>query len=86
MPSEVDAVRLQYDRLAKTYDRRWRSYVDATLHAVVSGIPFRGQERVLDIACGTGELERLLLARCPGLHIIGTDLSRATCWGGRWPN
>ncbi|HEV3443042.1 MAG TPA: methyltransferase domain-containing protein [Gemmataceae bacterium] len=76
MPSEIDAVRQQYDRLATKYDRRWRSYVDATLQAVADCIPIRGQERVLDVACGTGELERLLLARWPALQVAGTDLSR----------
>jgi ubiquinone/menaquinone biosynthesis C-methylase UbiE len=34
-----------------------------------------GDERILDIACGTGALERLLLTRWPSLHIVGTDLS-----------
>ena len=75
MPSEVEAVRRQYDRLANSYDRRWRAYVEVTLHAVVEGVGFAGHERVLDIACGTGELERLLLARWPALQIVGTDIS-----------
>jgi ubiquinone/menaquinone biosynthesis C-methylase UbiE len=75
MASDVEAVRQQYDRLAISYDRRWRSYVDVTLHAVANAVSFRGQERILDIACGTGELERLLLARWPALQIVGMDLS-----------
>jgi ubiquinone/menaquinone biosynthesis C-methylase UbiE len=75
MPPEVEAVRRQYDRLANSYDRRWRSYVEVTLHAVADSVRLRGSERTLDIACGTGELERLLLAHGPGLQIVGTDIS-----------
>jgi ubiquinone/menaquinone biosynthesis C-methylase UbiE len=75
MSNETEAVRREYDRLATSYDRRWRTYVDATLHAVLAGVGFQGQERVLDIACGTGELERRLLARWPNLAVVGTDLS-----------
>lgn len=75
MPSEIEVVRREYDRLAPSYDRRWRSYVDVTLEAVMRSVSLQGQERILDIACGTGELERLLLARWPGLHIVGTDIS-----------
>jgi ubiquinone/menaquinone biosynthesis C-methylase UbiE len=75
MRPDVEAVRREYDRLAVSYDRRWRSYIDATLDAVVEGLPLRGQERLLDVACGTGELERKLLARWPALRVVGTDLS-----------
>jgi ubiquinone/menaquinone biosynthesis C-methylase UbiE len=75
MPPETEAVRREYDRLAATYDRRWRSYVDVTLHAVLNGVGFSGHERILDLACGTGELECLLLARWPDLRVVGTDLS-----------
>jgi hypothetical protein len=42
MPSEVEAVRQQYDRLAISYDRRWRYYIDVTLHAVTDCICFWG--------------------------------------------
>jgi ubiquinone/menaquinone biosynthesis C-methylase UbiE len=64
-----------YDRLAPIYDRRWRSYGDATLRAVLDALDYRGDERILDVACGTGELESRLLARWPALHIVATDLS-----------
>jgi ubiquinone/menaquinone biosynthesis C-methylase UbiE len=73
--AEMAAVRREYDGLAADYDRRWRTYVDTTLEAVVGSVHLQGQERVLDIACGTGELERLALARWPGLQIVGTDIS-----------
>jgi ubiquinone/menaquinone biosynthesis C-methylase UbiE len=75
MNPDVTAVRQEYDRLAASYDRRWRTYVEATLQAVVEGLDFQGHERVLDLACGTGELERRLLARWPSLGVVASDLS-----------
>jgi ubiquinone/menaquinone biosynthesis C-methylase UbiE len=74
-PDDSGAVRQEYDRLAGEYDERWQRYVDETLRAVTDAITFRGGEQVLDIACGTGELERRLLQRWPGLLLIGCDLS-----------
>jgi ubiquinone/menaquinone biosynthesis C-methylase UbiE len=68
-------VRSEYDRLAPHYDQRWRPYIDATLRAVLESISLNGREEVLDVACGTGELERLLLERWPDLRITGADLS-----------
>ena len=62
-----DPVMESYDRLATHYDRRWRSYEAATLNATLEAISCRGAERLLDVACGTGELERMLLARGPAL-------------------
>lgn len=41
----------------------------------MSAISLEGTELILDVPCGTGELERRLLARWPGLHITGVDLS-----------
>jgi ubiquinone/menaquinone biosynthesis C-methylase UbiE len=63
----MDPVMASYDRLANVYDRRWRSYEDATLHATLEAISCCRAERLLDVACGTGELERMLLMRCPTL-------------------
>ena len=69
------AVREEYDRLAEDYDRRWSRYVEETLRAVLDSVRFRGDERVLDVACGTGELQRRLLERWPALSLVGCDLS-----------
>lgn len=75
MPEEHDAVREEYDRLAGEYDRRWRPYIDATLQAVLEAVALEGRESLLDIPCGTGELEPRLLERWPHLNIVGADLS-----------
>jgi ubiquinone/menaquinone biosynthesis C-methylase UbiE len=45
-----------------------------SLAKVLSVLPLEGNERILDVACGTGELEQRLFARNPDLHITGVDL------------
>jgi ubiquinone/menaquinone biosynthesis C-methylase UbiE len=72
---DTDPVRDAYDRLASDYDRRWRPYINATLDAVLEVLTLRGDEAVLDVPCGTGELERGLLAKWPNLRLTGVDLS-----------
>jgi ubiquinone/menaquinone biosynthesis C-methylase UbiE len=72
--ASVEPVKAAYDSLAPTYDRRWRNYIDVSLAMVLSAQFLEGNERILDVACGTGELERRLFARWPGLHISGVDL------------
>jgi ubiquinone/menaquinone biosynthesis C-methylase UbiE len=71
-----EPVKRAYESLAPTYDRRWRTYIDVSLAKVLSILSLEGTERILDVACGTGELERRLFARWPGLHITGVDLCR----------
>jgi ubiquinone/menaquinone biosynthesis C-methylase UbiE len=73
---ESEPARWEYDVLASIYDRRWRRYIDATLRSVLESVHFQGSERVLDIACGTGELESLLLSRWSDLPIVGVDISQ----------
>ncbi|HWB12970.1 MAG TPA: methyltransferase domain-containing protein [Pirellulales bacterium] len=68
-------VRRSYDRLAPTYDSRWRKYIDATLALAIEPLELTGDERVLDVACGTGELERRLFERWPALGVTGVDVS-----------
>jgi ubiquinone/menaquinone biosynthesis C-methylase UbiE len=69
----------QYDRLAEIYDQRWSKYLSNTLNALITYLQVSehllGTESVLDIACGTGELERLLLNTHVELKIVGVDIS-----------
>jgi ubiquinone/menaquinone biosynthesis C-methylase UbiE len=70
----VEPAKPAYESLASNYDRRWRSYIDVSLTKVLSVLPLEGSKRILDVACGTGELERRLFVRWPDLHITGVDL------------
>ena len=71
-------VRAMFDRIAPRYDamnrlltagmdQRWRG---AALDAVGTGIG----DRVLDLACGTGDLAELAAAR--GAQVVGVDFAR----------
>jgi trans-aconitate methyltransferase len=64
-----------YDSLASSYDHRWRHYIAVSLSKVIDALSPNGHEHMLNAACGTGELERRLLARWPELQITGVDLS-----------
>ncbi len=68
-------VRAQYDRLATRYDQRWHSYVTRTLRFLYTWARIPAQASVLDVACGTGEFERQLLAAHPAQPIVGVDIS-----------
>jgi demethylmenaquinone methyltransferase/2-methoxy-6-polyprenyl-1,4-benzoquinol methylase len=78
-------VRAMFDRIAPRYDamnrlmtarldQRWRRLA---LDAVAAG---RG-DRVLDLACGTGDLAELVAAR--GAQAIGVDFARRMLLGAR---
>ena len=68
-------VREQYNETASIYDRRWSDYLDATLSFLQSWAQISPDETILDLACGTGELERLLLQENPEQSITGVDIS-----------
>ena len=68
-------VRKQYDQLAAVYDLRWRSYIANTLSFLQVWAEISPIHTVLDVACGTGEFERLLLAECSSQQIVGVDIS-----------
>jgi ubiquinone/menaquinone biosynthesis C-methylase UbiE len=68
-------VRQQYDRLADIYDKRWQTYISNTLSFLVRWVKVIPSDRILDVACGTGELERLLTDQYPQQNITGIDVS-----------
>ena len=68
-------VRQQYDRLAAIYDRRWSYYITNTLEFLKDWVQIPVGGTILDVACGTGEFERLILADHPQQRMIGVDLS-----------
>jgi ubiquinone/menaquinone biosynthesis C-methylase UbiE len=69
------AVRKQYDDLASVYDRRWKNYIANTLSFLKTWAQISPLDTVLDIACGTGEFERLLLTENSTQSIVGVDIS-----------
>ncbi len=68
-------VRTQYDQLAAIYDQRWQDYMARTLTFLQGWAQLAPQASVLDVACGTGALEVLLLGDAPTRSITGVDLS-----------
>ncbi|OIO38213.1 MAG: methyltransferase type 11 [Candidatus Omnitrophica bacterium CG1_02_49_16] len=68
-------VREQYDDLAVKYDSRWQGYISSTLGYLHKWLDLKGTEKVLDVACGTGALEQLLVRSHPGQSISGIDIS-----------
>ncbi|NJM67888.1 MAG: methyltransferase domain-containing protein [Acaryochloris sp. RU_4_1] len=68
-------VRQQYNRFAAVYDQRWHRYVTNTLEFLKTWVQISPTERVLDIACGTGEFERMILAEYSKQEIMGVDIS-----------
>jgi SAM-dependent methyltransferase len=65
----------RYRRKAARYDANWARYTVGTLRRSLAHLEWRGDERVLDIGCGTGEVERLLLPLLPDLRFAALDLS-----------
>lgn len=68
-------VRNQYNRMAALYDRVWSRYLAKTLSFLTAWAPIASTSTVLDVGCGTGELERLLLSKQPTQSIVGIDLA-----------
>jgi ubiquinone/menaquinone biosynthesis C-methylase UbiE len=64
-----------YDKQAISYDRTWRRYLARTLGFLKASISFRSSDKILDIACGTGEFACLILRDHPDQQMIGIDIS-----------
>ena len=61
--------------MADRYDSRWKGYIVSTLQKAYEVLNPTVDERILDIACGTGALEEIILKNHPYQHIFGLDLA-----------
>lgn len=67
----------KYNRLASIYDLRWRNYLDRSFSFLLDFAEISPSASILDLACGTGELTRLILKTNPQQDITGIDISPA---------
>ncbi len=67
----------EYQRLAVIYDWIYKGYITKTMEVALKLLHPDGRERVLDVASGTGELERRVMAIHPAQAIVGVDLTEA---------
>jgi ubiquinone/menaquinone biosynthesis C-methylase UbiE len=66
-----------YARLAPAYDRLWDRYSRNSLGKLASSLTLRGDEHILDVACGTGHLAEIIRRKHPGVRFTGVDISPA---------
>ncbi len=67
----------EYNRLAHIYDTRWCNYLNRSLSFLLNFADIPPQASILDLACGTGELAKLILEQNPQQTITGVDISSA---------
>lgn len=67
----------EYQHLASIYDRIYKWYIAKTMDVAMRMLHPDGRERILDVACGTGELEKRIMAIHPAQAIVGVDLTEA---------
>lgn len=73
--------------MAHIYDRRWHNYISNSLSFHHTGQIYLRAASILHLACGTGELSRLLLAKNYQQQITGVDISEkmlAIAFGMIW--
>lgn len=68
-------IRKYYDRISTRYDQRWKNYITHTLSFLKTWAAIPPSATVLDVGCGTGEFERLLLSEQTKQCIVGVDIS-----------
>jgi len=64
-----------YDRWARSYDRVWGGYTDATLDYLLVHLDLAAVHGILDVGCGTGVLLERLCHRLPRARLAGIDVS-----------
>jgi ubiquinone/menaquinone biosynthesis C-methylase UbiE len=73
--SQEKRVARHYAMLASRYDRKWDRYTRVSLGTMFDHLTLRGNEKILDCACGTGRFAAMIREKYPNTRIAGTDLS-----------
>ncbi len=78
-PSEniARSARAEYAGLARSYEARWKRYLEVSNTRTLAALAPRDRERILDAGCGTGLLLRRIATRAPGTQLVGVDLTLA---------
>ena len=63
----------EYTALAPTYDQRWSAYLNASLQMTLEKVTDLPADRMLDVACGTGLLLKVLSGRSDSPELVGID-------------
>lgn len=72
----MTSIAKKYNGVAKIYDWILTSYTKQTIAHALNIAPLQGQEKILDVGCGTGALEAQLLPLYPNLQVDACDLSQ----------
>jgi ubiquinone/menaquinone biosynthesis C-methylase UbiE len=66
----------QYRTLSRSYDRRFKTYINAVTDKVLTSAYIRNDDRILDLGCGTGEMLFKLVQEYSCIkELAGIDLS-----------
>lgn len=63
----------EYTALAPSYDQRWSAYLHASFAMTLEQMQDLPEQRVLDVACGTGQLLEMLAEQSEQSELVGID-------------
>jgi len=65
-----------YDIVSSKYDRLWVKNMGKYTEEMLGRLAPRGNQRILDVGCGTGYITGAVKRECPSCYVLGIDNSR----------